>query len=256
MSNQLYRAFGTLLFVTAVSGNATSQRNITHQKVIWYAYLNSIEINSKVKFVSEIHERRYFNPDAQHQFALRERIHVALNQNIDIAICFAYFLQSPNNPYSTSNLKIPELRPHGDLTLLQPFNRFTVQHRFRVEYRFFRNTFDNALVSGYNSNMRFRYQLGVELPLYKFKNEGDLKLKFGDEIFINAGKNIQNNVFDHNRYYFAILLSPIKSLTFEAGYMNWFQQLPSGTDYYERDIIRLSITQRLICKPKKVNQLK
>lgn len=231
-----------------VQGNNTvviAQKNVTHQQLIWYAYNASIEISPKFTFVSEFHDRRYVNPDAQHQFALRERLHVALNPSTDLAICFAYFLQSPNDPNSTSTLKIPELRPHIDLNTKQLFKRFNFLQRYRIEDRFFRNYKDNNLVEGYNSNWRFRYMLTLEVPLIKFKNEGTLKLKFGDEIFMNAGKNIKYNTFDHNRIFAAVTYSPIKSLIIEAGYMSWFQQRSTGIDYYERDIIRFSITQKI-----------
>ena len=49
------------------------------------------------------------------------------------------------------------------------------------------------------------------------------------------------NVFDQNRIYTAIQYKINASCAFEVGYMNWFQQQKSGTDFYNRDILRLSI---------------
>lgn len=233
-----------LLFLISVK-NGYTQKNITHQQLIWFAYNNSLEISPKLTFVSEIHDRRFYHPDAQHQFVLRGRLHYALKNNWDVALCFAYFLQSPNDPRSTSDLVIPELRPHLDFNYKQVQDKISFFHRFRIEDRFFRNTKNNALDEGYNSNWRFRYMFTVEISMVKFKNEGGIKLKIGDEIFVNAGKNIVHNTFDHNRIFAALTYAPIKSIIIEAGYLNWFQQRSTGVDYYDRDIIRLSLTHKI-----------
>lgn len=241
--NKYISAISVLLMLFSKTGY--TQKNIIHQQLVWFAYTNSLEINPRFTIVTEIHERRYYQPDAQHQFALRGRVHYTLNNNWDIAVCFAYFLQSPNEPRSTSTLVIPELRPHVDLNYKQALKHLSLLHRYRIEDRFFRNTSKNELVSGYNSNWRFRYMFTAEIPLIKFKNEGGIKLKIGDEIFVNAGKNIVNNTFDHNRIFIALTYAPVKSIIIEAGYLNWFQQRSTGVDYYDRDILRFSISQKI-----------
>ena len=68
-----------------------------------------------------------------------------------------------------------------------------------------------------------------------------LILKIKDEVMFNFGKNIVKNVFDQNRIYIGLNYPMNKNLAFEAGYLNWFQQRPSGTDFYNRDIIRFSV---------------
>ena len=47
----------------------------------------------------------------------------------------------------------------------------------------------------------------------------------------NFGKNIVKNVFDQNRIYIGLNYPMNKNLAFEAGYLNWFQQRPLGTDF-------------------------
>jgi len=244
----IYGCFFLCGFITKTTAQST--KNITRQQVMWYAYINVLEVNPKLTFATEIHERRYFAPDAQHQFVARERMQYTLGSNWDVAACFAYFLQSPNDPLSSSSLVIPELRPHIDINNKQILKKITITHRYRIEGRFIHNSYKDALTDGYTFNWRFRYQLAFEIPLLKFKNEGGIKFRLGDEILINAGKNIKYNTFDNNRIFASIVYSPVKKLAFEAGYMNWFQQRSSGIDYYERDIIRLSLTHRVTLKKK------
>lgn len=245
-----YTVFG-VLFNALSSFAIYAQKNITHQQSIWYTYQNTILVNEKINLTSEIIERRFMNPNAQHQFAIRERVHYAFNPNVDLVIGFAYFLHSPNNPASKSKLVIPELRPFTEFNLKQNFKKYNLTHRIRAEQRYFRNTLDDNLIPGFTSNWRFRYQFGIETTLFTLKNNQTIGIKFGDEIFINAGKNIVYNTFDQNRLYFTLTYSPNKSLTFGIGYINWFQQRNTGIDYYERDIIRLSIIQKIQFKPKK-----
>ena len=67
----------------------------------------------------------------------------------------------------------------------------------------------------------------------------------------NVGKKIVKNTFDQNRIYLAVNYKLNNSYAFELGYMNWFQQQKSGTDFYNRDILRFSIFHSIDLKKKK-----
>ena len=67
----------------------------------------------------------------------------------------------------------------------------------------------------------------------------------------NVGKKIVKNTFDQNRIYLAVNYKLNASYAFELGYMNWFQQQKSGVDFYNRDILRLSIIHSIDLKKKK-----
>jgi len=80
-----------------------------------------------------------------------------------------------------------ERRLHQQLQWSSDIDRATVSHRYRMEERFFSTT----------SNLRFRYQLNVKVPLNKSKMEnGALYLILMDEIFLN----LDTPVFDRNRF--------------------------------------------------------
>ncbi len=213
--------------------------------MVWFSYFNTYQFNDRWFLVSEIHERRFVNPGKQHQLVFRTNIHRVLGDGWDASAGFTYFLQSPHDPYSTSDLMVPELRPHIQVDHKQRLSkRLSLSHRYRVEYRFFRNTADGQLSGGFNTSIRFRYRFGVDFLLLTISDR-PLKLKVSDEIHLQAGKNIISNPFDQNRIYAGLNYSLTEKLQLEAGYMNWFQQRSSGTAFYDRDILRLTVNHSI-----------
>lgn len=237
------------LFTTASLSAQTTGKQVTQQQLIWYAYNNTLEFSQKWSLVSEVHERRFRNPDEQHQFVARSHLHYLLGKSWDASAGFTYFLQSPQDPKATERLVVPELRPHIQFDYRQPLNKLGIAHRYRIERRFFRNTADGELVEGYTANYRFRYRLALEYQLASIRKL-PLKVKAYDEIFFNAGKSITYNRFDQNRVYIGLNYAVHKNASVEAGYMNWFQQRPSGNQFHDRDILSFTVYHKIDLKKK------
>ena len=225
--------FSTFLF---------GQKNVENQQLLWYGYYNKLQINQNWVLNSEVQERHFYQPLVQHQLVFRTNLDRRILDDINVSLGFVVFLQSPNDPESESTLMVPELRTDFGFNAKKKYKYFNVNQRFKVEARFFHQTENNELVGGYQfSNFRMRYQLGLDIPLIKKQDAEKLILKIKDEVMFNFGKNIVKNVFDQNRIYIGLNYPMNKNLAFEAGYLNWFQQIPSGTDFYNRDIIRFSV---------------
>lgn len=225
--------FSTFLF---------GQKNVENQQLLWYGYYNKLQINQNWVLKSEVQERHFYQPLVQHQLVFRTNLDRRILDDINVSLGFVVFLQSPNDPESESTLMVPELRTDFGFNAKKKYKYFNVNQRFKVEARFFHQTENNELVGGYQfSNFRMRYQLGLNIPLIKKQDAEKLILKIKDEVMFNFGKNIVKNVFDQNRIYIGLNYPMNKNLAFEAGYLNWFQQRPSGTDFYNRDIIRFSV---------------
>ncbi len=225
--------FSTFLF---------GQKNVENQQLLWYGYYNKLQINQNWVLNSEVQERHFYQPLVQHQLVFRTNLDRRILDDINVSLGFVVFLQSPNDPESESTLMVPELRTDFGFNARKKYKYFNVNQRFKVEARFFHQTENNELVGGYQfSNFRMRYQLGLDIPLIKKQDAEKLILKIKDEVMFNFGKNIVKNVFDQNRIYIGLNYPMNKNLAFEAGYLNWFQQRPSGTDFYNRDIIRFSV---------------
>lgn len=229
-----------LLYLITLSIQA--QKKIDHQQLIWYGYYNQLKINSNWTVFSEIQERHFIQPFAQHQLVFRANVERKLVENINGSVGMTYFLQSPNNPEVTSKLVVPELRPDIGFSSKKKYKGFGVNHRYKLEARFFHQTDGNELRGGFVfSNLRFRYQLGFDFPLVTKADKEVLVFKLKDEVMFNTGGSIVKNVFDQNRIYAALNYRINKDFAVEAGYVNWFQQKNTGDEFYDRDIIRFSV---------------
>jgi len=220
--------------------SAWAQKNITNQSVVWYGYTLTLQLSDRWYWQNEIQERHYINPTAQHQFLVRSHLHRLLgNSGWEASAGICAFWQSPNDPNATNRLKIPELRPHIEFIYKQKLARFALDHRYRAEARFFHATNDNqtALEDGFAwGNYRFRYRLQATLPLWKLGERQSIRAKLSDEIMMNVGGNIVKNVFDQNRIYAGFSIDVLPNLMLDIGYLNWYQQRPSG-DFYQRHIL-------------------
>lgn len=248
--NRIRILFLTLLFPLLL----VAQKKVTNQQLVWFAYHNTIRFNENWTLLSEVQERRFFNPGAQHQLVFRSTIQRKLIENWNVSAGMTYFLQSPQDPESESNLIVPELRPDIGFDNKQKLAFMTISHRYKMEARFMHDFANEELTGGYRfSNFRFRYQLGLDIPLWRQQDtrEERLTLRLKDEIMLNSGSKIVKNTFDQNRMYAGLNYRINPDFAVEAGYLNWYQQRASGTDYYDRDIIRFSVFHTLSLKTKK-----
>lgn len=228
------------------SGSAQStEKKITSRPYAWYSYINSLQLAPKWLLSNDISERHFLDNGNQLQFTLRSKINYTLGENWNAGIGFAYFLSNTFDPASTSTLGVPELRPFQEFNNNQKLNRFTINHRYRIEERYFRKVVNDKLVNGYNFNFRFRYKFEVEYRFYQSTNNAQsLSFKAGDEIMLNAGKNIVKNTFEQNRINTAISYQASNNFTFDLGYTYGFQQRYSG-DYNEANIFRFTILHKV-----------
>lgn len=223
-------------------------RNVNYGKQWWLRYYNRLELSNKWNLQTEIDNRRFFIPDKQQTFLVRLQLQYHLSDKLLLSSGIAYFLQNQDLG-EFGNLQVPEIRPHQELNIRQAFRKINITHRYKIEERFIRKINDRDLSDGFRFNFRFRYQLGID-----FLIATKLKLRFFDEILLNAGKSIQYNIFDQNRIYAGVLYELNKNLSVEAGYMYWFQQRSTGKDFNHWDILRFTIYHTIsISKKEKTN---
>lgn len=247
------RAILASVLAAGLAHMAHAQKEQTHQKLVWFASLTTLKFDPQWAVSMDIQERRFVDPGAQHQFLVRPTAYRTLGSGWDVGVGGCIFWQSPQDPLSTSTLMVPELRPHVELNLRQQLRYFRVSHRYKGEARFFHNVQDGELAEGYAfGNYRLRYRLGLDLPLIKGadRKPDRLTLRLSDEILINAGPNIVSNSFDNNRAYIGLSSNLTSSLAVEVGFQNWFQERANGRDYYNRNILRLAVAQKInLSKP-------
>lgn len=177
-----------------------AQKKVENQQLIWYGYYNSLKFNENWSLNSEIQERQFYNPTAQHQLVLRSNLERKLIGDWNASVGMTLFLQNPNNPNSESNLTVPELRPDFGFNHKQKLGFVTINHRYKAEARFFHDVENEKLVGGYRfSNFRLRYQLGLDVPIWKNEKQQTIIVKIKDEIMFNAGNKIVKNTFDQKQ---------------------------------------------------------
>jgi len=245
-----------LVLASLQQGVAQTTKQITNQNLLCAGYFNTLQFSDKTFLTTEIQERIFIEPFAQHQFVARSHFHYVIADGWDGALGMTLFLQNPNDP-TVDGITIPELRPHIEFNQKQKLACVTFDHRYTIETRFYQNTNteQTQLEDGYYfGNFRFRYRIQATIPLFKIKDKHSVKLKLSDEIYINAGSSIVLNTFDQNRVYGGVNIELSKSLSAEIGYLNWFQKRPSGADYYNRNIIRFTLYHKInLAKNSNVN---
>jgi hypothetical protein len=88
----------------------------------------------------------------------------------------------------------------------QNFGRFYLTHRYRIEERFV----------GDNFRLRFRYFFGLNIPINgKEMQPRVFYFSAYNELFVNS----ENDVFDRDRWYFALGYNITNNLRVEAGFM-------------------------------------
>lgn len=228
-----------------------AQKTIEKQQLFWYGYFNQLQCNENWTVLSEIQQRQFYNPTAQHQLVFRSNVERKLANDWNASLGLTFFLQNPNEPTSKSSMTVPEWRPDMGFVHQQKMKGFTISHRYKMEARFLHQVTNEQLVGGYQfSNFRFRYQLGFEIPLWKQNGNDKISIKIKEELLCNVGQKVVKNVFDQNRIYVGLQYKCRDSFAIEAGYMNIFQQQKSGTDFYDRDIVRLALYHKIVLKNK------
>ena len=122
--------------------------------------------------------------------------------------------------YLKPDVPFIENRIFQDVLTNQKIATVTVKHRFRFEQRFIENQ---------DFKSRFRYQLGLDVPIYQNteKNQS-LYASFYNELFMNTDETSRKtNVFDRDRLYFGAGFKFNQNLGVQVGWMNQMLQKTS-----------------------------
>lgn len=231
-----------VFFFLAPLFTLSAQSTIEHQSQIWYGYYLTYPINNQWYVQGEVHTRHFVDPLVHHQNAFRAHVHLTIGDRWDLSAGTALFLNTPNDPRSTSRLAIPEYRPHLDIVYKHRWSKIQIDHRFRSEMRFNRetNVSRTELLDAVNfSNYRLRYRIQALVPLFK-----SIQGKVNTEILLNAGQENPANTLDQHRMFAGLSIPLRDNLTVDVGYLHAFQQRPN-LNYYDRSILSIMVYHRL-----------
>jgi len=173
----------------------------------WFIYFGNQQVSKKWFWWNEVQYRNYnFAGDLQ-QLLVRTGISYNLTENNNNILLGYGFIHSENyKPGTNDKTGTNEHRLYQQFITRQNFARVFIQHRYRVEERFLPTNF----------LMRFRYFLGLNIPLNKKTMAANaVYLSAYNEIFINA----KSPLYDRNRLYGALGYVINKNFKVEAGFM-------------------------------------
>ncbi|KQB40352.1 DUF2490 domain-containing protein [Flavobacterium aquidurense] len=244
-----------LLFLGFVSPflSAQNSKKTDQQTLTWIRYYNILPITQNWAIHSEIDNRSFLNPVHENLFVLRIQGRYRVLKNIDLGAGFAYFNVNTQDPKADPDYSIPEYRIQQDVTFINYIAKITFHNRFQLEERFIQKANKTALLDEFSFAYRFRYRLQSTFDLWK-KERRSIKATISDEVMFNFGKDNKKNIFDQNRFYTALRYHFNPDIGLELGYLKSFQRRSSGIDFYDRDIIRLTLYHRIKRSPKNLEK--
>jgi hypothetical protein len=220
-----------------------AQKRVTYNNQQWLQYYNQLQITKKITLFSDVSFRRidYFNKWSQMSF--RTGIGYPITPQINGVTGFAYFTF-----YTNDNLSRIEFRPYQEINTRQKFEKFSIQHRSRAEFRCFQEVVNKEITAIKFQNFRFRYRLYATIPIVQLsdkKTDRKILLNIGDEIFISAGGKIGNNMLLTNRILFGPVFQFNDNLNISFTYNYQYVQLNTQSTYEHSDVFWIGINHRL-----------
>lgn len=225
-----------LLCVSA--GKISAQgKTVKRSNQQWVQYYGQFKLSQKWGMNADAGFRWADSFKNKLQYISRVGVGYQLNPRFRLATGFANL-----GSYSASSLSKLEFRTYEEISAGYQYNKIAINHRFRVEERYYRSVVNGDILSGYDFNFRMRYQISAIIPLISFENpDQKLSLNVADEIFVNAGSEIVYNLFDKNRFVIGPAFQCSKKLTIGLSYTHQFSQLNSPALYAHDDVMWLAI---------------
>lgn len=174
----------------------------------WWIYFGDKKINDRWNWHHEVQYRNFNFIGDTEQLLLRTGIGYNLTENNNnIHLGYGFIYSEPYVPGTDEKISFNEHRIYQQFITRQGFGRFSAQHRYRFEQRFFEEDF----------GLRLRYFLAVNIALnHKVMIDHTLYLSVYNELFMNT----KEAYFDRNRLYGGLgyRFSPI--FRTEVGIMN------------------------------------
>lgn len=221
--------------------NSTSgqDRISTVNQHAWFSYTGDHPVSKRWELHLEGQWRRHDLGLKWQQLQLRPAVNYALNQSAVVMTGYAFTDTFQYGDYPVP-YRFPEHRAFEQILLKHRIGKVDLQHRYRLEQRFFGARSDPAVdrIDSSRYENRFRHLTRINIPLTP-----DRQYYIGvyEEFFINFGKNVAENVFDQNRAYVALGLPIAKDTRIEVGYLLQIIQQRDGRVFEYNHTIQLNL---------------
>jgi hypothetical protein len=174
----------------------------------WFIYFGNQRINKRWNWWNELQYRNYNFIGDLRQLVFRTGLGYNLTENNNnVLLGYAFVYSEPYTPGTNKKTSNSSNTIYEQFITRQNFGRVFIQHRYRIEERFF---------AGNDFGMRFRYFLSFNIPLNKEVIDPEVfYLSAYNEIFLRSTVP----VFDQDRIYGAVGYAISNYLRVETGLM-------------------------------------
>ena len=227
-----------LFFVFCFLNYAVSAQNNrvnNYNTIGWYNYFGTFKLDEKFGIHTEYQFRRDNIITDKQQGLVRVGINYQLTPKIQFRLGYAWIETYPYGeiPINGFGKQFTEHRAFQMVTLTDKVSILDFSHRFMLEQRWVGRYSNSNSVSEDQFPLlhRLRYMFRIQIPL---KGKSIINktpyLALYDEILIGFGKNVNENVFDQNRFGMLVGYKFDNTLRIEAGYLNQTLQLGREVD--------------------------
>lgn len=233
--NLLFTYIAAIILLASSGASAqTKSKEVNYQSHFWTSINSTVRLTNRWGFIADAHLRRTnFMADPNFYF-LRLGANYWLKDNITATLGAATMWVAPTTPNWQHFAR--EKRLYLQLQSVSKAGKLGILQRLRTEYRWQEKIANDSFTGNYKFSNRIRYLLSVQIPV--FANPWYPSLVLSDELLMQFGKEIVYNTFDQNRAFIGIKQSISKSLSFDLGYIQVFQQKTSGYQYDQNNTFR------------------
>ena len=184
----------------------------------WYMYFGNTKFaDTKWNLNYDVQHRNHEFVSDLNQLLLRASAQYNLLDNLTVGSGYAFV---HTEEFEKPDLPFMENRIFQDVITQQKIATASVRHRFRFEQRF---------IEDQDCKTRFRYQLGLDVPIYhNAEKNQSLYASFYNELFMNTDETSRkNNAFDRDRLYLGAGFKFNQNLGVQVGWMNQMLQKTS-----------------------------
>jgi hypothetical protein len=229
-----------------------AQRQVSQNDNVWLSYAGDHKFSQKFGVHLEYQERRSSYGKINQQHLFRTAINYHLLPNCFVSLGYAFVQTYPYGKFAVKT-DFPEHRIYQQLQYSTTLWSFESVLRLRLEQRW---SYLPILKNGEyipNPNAVFTNRVRVlqrfSLPLNnKEIVDKTWYLSTYDELFINFGKNVTQNIFDQNRAFLGLGYKIPKLGRLEFGYMNQLLLKSDGIRLENNHTMLLSLSSNLAFK--------
>lgn len=190
----------------------------------WYTLNFSKNFNSKWGVQGEIQWRRNHLITDWQQGLYRVGLNYNVNAQVQLQTGFAYIDTYPYGEYNIASIAktFPEYRTHQQVILKSKIGNVNSLSRLRLEQRWV-GRYTNINLSKPDQSAffnRVRYMYRLDIPL-----KGNWTTSVFDEVMIQFGKQVGENIFDQNRIGLLLGYRINNQVKIEVGFLNQTIQL-------------------------------